>query len=112
MSLRLTALLLALIPTLATLPAWAEDTSAAAAQELGRLNGTALACGHREVANRIKYLMIQKSPKTPTFGNAFEAATQEAFVARTRDAAPCPEAPELARQAEVAAERLPSTEAR
>lgn len=112
MSLRLTALLLALVSTLAALPAQADDTPAAAAQELGRLNGTALACGHREVANRIKYLMIQKSPKTPTFGSAFEAATQEAFVARTRDAAPCPEAPELARQAEAAAERLPNPEAR
>lgn len=109
MSPRLPALLLALS---CALPAWADESPAAAAEDLGHINGIALACDYRDVANRIKYLMIQKSPKTPTFGNAFEAATREAYVARTRAEIECPDEPELVRQAEAAAERLPAVEAK
>lgn len=83
----------------------------AALDQLGRINGTALACGQQEVVARVKALVIQRAPKTRSYGEAFENATQAAFLERSRQGGTCPAAPELARQAETLAERLPPASA-
>ncbi len=109
------ALLLLPLTLLAAQPARAADLSPEsvlqALTELGRLNGTALACGQKEVVARIKGLVIQRAPKTRQYGEAFEGATQNAFLERSRQGGTCPAAPELARKAEALAEQLPPASA-
>jgi hypothetical protein len=80
-------------------------------QSLGRINGTALACNQQDVVARVKGLVIQRAPKTRQYGEAFETATQEAFLARSRQGGQCPAGPELAREAENLAEQLPPASA-
>ena len=58
------------------------DQLAATVQSLGRLNGQALSCGHKEVAARIKEIMITRVPKTRELGAAFEQATTDSFLPR------------------------------
>ena len=95
------ALLLLPLSLLAAQPARAGDLSPEsvlqALTELGRLNGTAL--------------VIQRPPKTRQYGEAFEGATQNAFLERSRQGGTCPAAPELARKAEALAEQLPPASA-
>jgi len=70
-------------------------------RDLGLLNGQALACSHTQVASRIKKIMIQHAPKSRRYGEVFEVATNEAFLAQVKkDSAICPDAPALASQAE------------
>jgi len=96
---------------MAALPAQAAEPSPEvmlkAVGELGFINGTALACGQQEVATQIKGLMILRAPRTRQFGEAFESATQNAFLERSRLGGDCPAAPELTRRAEALAESLP-----
>lgn len=65
-------------------------------KELGSLNGRALACEDKASAARSKSLMLAHAPKAQAYGDAFQAGTQEAFLAQTRDHAPCPDAREFA----------------
>lgn len=58
-------------------------------QSLGRINGQALACQHKEVSARIKTLMITRVNKTREQGETFEKATTAAFLAQG-DKASCP----------------------
>ncbi|MCL2830922.1 MAG: hypothetical protein FWD77_09360 [Betaproteobacteria bacterium] len=97
------------------LPSFAADPSPSApvadgiseVQELGRLNGVALACGQTVIAQRIKRVVINTAPKTRRYGEAFEAATQEAFLAQGKPgAAPCPGDAEINKQTETTATRL------
>jgi hypothetical protein len=92
------------------LPAYAADTPAEAGlseiRELGRLNGQALACSYAETAARIKALMLKYAPKTRRYGAAYEEATQEAFLAQTREGAACQDGSVLALQADEVARRL------
>lgn len=85
-----------------------EDTVAA----LGRINGTALACGHADVVARAKSLVIARVAKTRALGEAFENATNAAFAAATGGSS-CPQRAPLAVELEVAAARLgpPATHA-
>ena len=55
------------------------DAGLAEVRGLGRLNGEALACSYRDAAAHIKALIIKHAPKSRRFGDAFEAATSEAF---------------------------------
>jgi protein SCO1/2 len=64
------------------------DPLAATVQALGRLNGQALSCGHKEVAARIKQVMITRVPKTRELGEAFERATTDSFLAQGKSACP------------------------
>jgi hypothetical protein len=59
-------------------------------KDLGRLNGQALACAHKDTAAWIKVLMLNHAPKTRSHGEAYEAGTQETFAAHARGA-PCPD---------------------
>lgn len=66
------------------------DKGLAAVAELGRVNGTALACNRADIVGKAKALMVQRAPKTRQYGEAFEVATNEAFLALTADQARCP----------------------
>ena len=59
-------------------------------KDLGRLNGQALACGQKDTAAWIKVLMLTHAPKTRSYGEAYEAGTQETFAAHSRSL-PCPD---------------------
>lgn len=78
------------------------DAGLAAIQELGRINGQGLACSQMAATAQAKALMIKHAPKTRRYGEAFEEATNAAFLAQGQAA--CPQAAELtARLGEVAA---------
>lgn len=77
-------------------PAPAEEAAIQAIGRLGRLNGEALACGHRDEAARLKQLALRHAPKTARYGSVLENATQEAFLERTRGSAACRAATEVA----------------
>lgn len=76
-----------------------------ALKQLGTVNGQALACSEMPAAQRAKALMLAHSPKSETYGNAFQASTQEAFMAQTKANEPCP-------TAETLSERLGTLETR
>ena len=76
-------------------------------RELGLLNGQALACSHTQVAGHIKTIMIEHAPKSRRYGEAFEAATNEAFLDQVKkDQAACQAGSALASQADAVAARL------
>lgn len=92
------------LPAAADSPA---DAGLAEVRDLGLLNGQALACAHTQAASRIKMIMIKHAPKSRRYGEAFEAATSEAFLAQVKkDQAACQDEPVLASQAEAVAARL------
>lgn len=70
--------------------------------ELGRVNGTALACGYAELPPKAKAMMLLRAPKTRRFGEAYENASSEAFRAQTGGNQPCPEQVMLALRLEAA----------
>ncbi|MDQ5881158.1 MAG: hypothetical protein QG616_988 [Pseudomonadota bacterium] len=75
--------LLLLLPLTFTMPslALAEDAAGPAAiDKLGRLNGQALACRYVDVSSRAKNALVTHAPKTRQSGEAFEAATNKAFL--------------------------------
>lgn len=84
--------------------------SAKAINELGRLNGLALACGHPDVAARIGKAVVARFERTRANGAAFEQATQDAFITQGRGASPCPARAELAVGLEVVLLALPSSD--
>jgi len=102
--LRLAVVFLAL--TLA-LPVRADNTLEAEAmdsvKELGRLNGMALACNQPELSSRAKRLMIAHVPKLREWGEAYETATNDTFLAPPGG---CPEAASLRVRIELVAARL------
>lgn len=104
---RLTLLLCLAAP----LPALADDVDAglAAVKQLGVLNGQALACSAKDAAAHAKMLMLAHAPKTARFGAAYEAATQEGYLAQTRAAVACPEPKTLAGKIDAVAQRLRTT---
>lgn len=77
----------------------------AAIRNLGRLNGQALACAQKDTAAWIRVLMLTHAPKTRSYGEAYEAGTQEAFAAHTGGAA-CPDSGTSAARLEEVTQRL------
>jgi hypothetical protein len=75
-------------------------------QDLGRLNGQALACGQMAASGQAKTLMIKHAPKTRRYGEAFEAATNTGFLAQGKDLDTCPAAAAVADQLTVLGARL------
>lgn len=82
----------------------AEETSPVAA--LGRLNGTALACGQQALTNRIRDLVVNEAPKSREVGEEFEAATTEGFLSQGAEGVVCPDGKALADQIDAEAARL------
>lgn len=94
----LVSLLLIAVPAFAADP----DAGLAAIQDLGRLNGQALACGEMATSGKAKALMIRHAPKTRRYGELFEEATNAAFLTQGKDTDGCPKAVEFsARLAEL-----------
>lgn len=85
------------------------EQAAALLKELGAINGRALACGEQGAAARSKSLMLAHSPKTQSYGDTFQLATQQAYLAQTREQAPCPDARTFAGMLDVLALRLDAT---
>ncbi|SDW81422.1 hypothetical protein [Thiocapsa roseopersicina] len=73
---------------------------------LGTLNGQALACRQFDASSEAKALIIGYAPKTRRYGTLFETATNAAFLAATKDDAPCPTAADLAARLAESAEAL------
>lgn len=83
------------------------DAGLAEVRNLGLLNGQALACSHKQTVARIKAVMINHAPKSRRYGEAFEAATSQAFLAQVKnDPAACQDEQALTSQAEEVAARL------
>ena len=60
-------------------------------EQLGEVNGQALACGAKELSDRARALMLEFAPRTPAYGAAFEQATNRGYLAQVRGGAACPE---------------------
>ncbi len=105
---RITLLLLIAVLSAPTLAADAE-AGLLAIKALGKLNGQALACAQMPAAARAKSLMLAHAPKTQRFGDAYEEATQAAYLAQTRAADPCPEPLRLTDQLNQLALQLAAT---
>lgn len=91
-------------PALAAEPDAAQLT--AIVTQLGRINGRALACGHKEVTSRAKAIVVARVAKTRELGAAFEEATNAAFLAQGNDRQACPERAALTVELETAARPL------
>jgi protein SCO1/2 len=76
-----------------------------AVRDLGHLNGLALACRQPEASSRAKQLMIGHVPKLREWGEAYETATNAAYLTPR---AQCPDAAVLKVQVEVLAVKLAS----
>lgn len=75
----------------------------AVVQDLGRVNGQALACGEMATSSQSKQLMIRHAPKTRRYGELFEDATNAAFLRQGKGQDGCPPPAEFAaRLAELA----------
>ena len=68
----------------------AADKELAAVAELGRINGTALACDRADLVAKAKAMMIARVPKARRYGEAFEQATNAAFGEQTANRSSCP----------------------
>jgi protein SCO1/2 len=79
-----------------------------AVKEVGIVNGIALACGHKDAIARAKALMIMRVPKTREYGEIFESAANDAFLAQSAKKGGCPGRATLAVQLETAARSLPA----
>lgn len=79
---------------LLALPVAAEsqDAGLSALQDLGQLNGQALACSQMAVSGKAKSLMIRHAPKTRRYGEVFEEATNAAFLEQGKIEGGCPTA--------------------
>ncbi len=102
-------LTLCLLGTLATLSLPAAATPAnpaieAAVSELGRLNGSALACKQPALVSRARNAVQTTAPKTRSYGEVFENATNDAFLAQGK--AVCPDSQTLASRIAEAETRL------
>lgn len=97
--------------TLLAMPAIAETQEAglAALQELGRLNGQALACSEMGSSGKAKALMIQHAPKTRRYGEVFEEATNASFLEQGKSAEHCPSSRDFADRLAALALRLQAT---
>jgi len=82
------------------------DAGLAVIQDIGRLNGQALACGQMAASGQAKTLMIKHAPKTRRYGEAFEEATNTGFLAQGKALDSCPSAAAVADQLTVLGARL------
>ncbi len=74
------------------------DVQYQAIRWLGKLNGTALPCHYLEQTRRMKQAMVTTLPKRRALGDAFDQATNEAFLEFTRQRRSCPPLAEFTRQ--------------
>jgi hypothetical protein len=82
----------------------AADAGSAAFEALGQINGIALACRQPAIVSRARNAVQTTAPKTRANGEAFEQATNSAYLEQGKGRS-CPDAATLA-------ERLKEAEAR
>jgi len=75
----------------------AADAGPAAIEALGKINGTALACQQPAIVSRARNAMTTGAPKTRANGEAFETATNAAYLEQGKGQA-CPDAATLTSQ--------------
>lgn len=85
--------------------ALAADEGTAAVEALGRLNGIALACQQPALVARARNAIITTAPKTRGYGEAFENATNAAYLEQGQGDT-CPDAAALASNMAAAETRL------
>jgi len=97
--------------TFASLTVFAEapDAGMAALQNLGQLNGQALACTQMAFSGKAKALMIKHAPKTRRYGEVFEEATNASFLEQGKALDRCPAPKEFDRRLSELAARLQTT---
>ncbi len=76
-------------------PSLAADAGSAAIEAIGQVNGIALACQQPAIVSRARNAVQTAAPKTRANGEAFEAATNAAYLEQGKGA-PCPDAATLA----------------
>jgi hypothetical protein len=84
---------------------FAVDEGTAAVQAIGRLNGIALACQQPALVSRTRNSVVTTAPKTREIGEAFENATNAAYLEQGKGGA-CPDAASLASNVAAAEKRL------
>lgn len=99
------ALLAALFCTLLLAPA-ARAEEPAALTSLGFLNGMALACQQPALVARLREAVIAHAPKQREVGEAFEQATNLAYLGYTNGGGVCPDARTLAERVDGAIAEL------
>ncbi len=102
---KLAAPILALTLVGASHSTLALDEGTAAVQALGRLNGIALACQQPALVSRTRNSVVTTAPKTRAVGEAFEEATNAAYLEQGKGGA-CPDAATLASNVAAAEKRL------
>lgn len=75
-------------------PGFAADAGNAALESLGQINGIALACQQPAIASRARNAVQTTAPKARAYGEAFENATNAAYLAQGKGS--CPDAATLA----------------
>jgi hypothetical protein len=75
-----------------------------AVAEIGRIHGAALACKQPALVSRARNAVQTTAPKTRAYGEIFENATSEAFLAQGQSV--CPDAQRLAGQLTEAESKL------
>ena len=98
------ALSLALAPALHAEPAPASAESVL--QEMGRLNGLALACQQPVISLRLRDAVVAHSARDRASGEVFEQTTSAAFLQQGKTPVTCPDGRQLAAQADALAQRL------
>lgn len=93
-------LLLLALSGIAT-PGLAADAGSAAVEQLGRINGIALACQQPAIASRARNSVQTSAPKTRAIGEIFEQATNGAFLDQGKGLA-CPDTAALVGRLEAA----------
>jgi len=83
----------------------AADAGTAAIETLGKINGTALACQQPAIVSRARNAMTTSAPKTRANGEAFETATNVAYLEQGKGQA-CPDAATLTNQLTEAEKQL------
>jgi hypothetical protein len=69
---------------------------------LGLLNGVALPCHYLEQTRRMKKAIVATLPKRRALGDAFDQATNEAFLTFVEEKHACPAPEEFGRQVDAA----------
>lgn len=75
-------------------------------ENLGQLNGQALACQQMALSSRLRNILIHEAPKERSVGELFEQATQAAYLAQGQTGQACPDSKVLANRVEAAASEL------
>lgn len=78
------------------------DARLDAIQQLGQLNGVALACRYDDAVKRMKHAIIVAAPKERVYGQAFDESSNQGFMAFVQGGQQCPGEFDFVRRVEAA----------